>query len=94
MPWQSESNGTSTYVVMCGGLYIETPALKTLGVWLRVIDSGWVNVQAPVQVDIALPGIADSFLLATLVAHTRRAHQVTVADIYIYIYIFFKALCL
>ena len=60
---------------MCGGLYIEIAALKTLGVWLR--DSGWV--QLLMQVNIASPGIADSFLFATPVAHTRIAHQVTVA---------------
>ena len=60
---------------MCGGLYIETAALKTLGDWLR--DSGWVQIL--VQADIASPRIADSCLHATHVAHTRRAHQVTVA---------------
>ena len=49
--------------------------LKTLGVWFR--DSG--RVQALLQTDIAPPGIADLFLHATHVAHTRRAHQVTVA---------------
>ena len=67
------------YVVMCGGFYIETAALKTLRDWLR--DNGWV--QALVQADVASPGIADLFLHVTHVAHTRRAHQVTVAALYI-----------
>ena len=67
------------YVFTCGGLFIETAALKTLGVWLR--DSGWVQVL--VQVDITSPGIADSISLAIHVAHTKIAHQVRVAAIYI-----------
>ena len=41
------------------------------------MSSGWV--QALMQVNIASPGIADSFLLATTVAYTRIAHQVRVA---------------
>ena len=45
------------YVVMSGGLYIKTAALNIPEVCLR--DSGWV--QALMQVDIAIPGIADSF---------------------------------
>jgi len=73
------------YVVMFGGLHIEMAALKTLGDWLR--GSGWV--QELVQADITSPGIADSFLQATHVVPTRRAHQVTVA-----VHIHFKASCL
>ena len=46
MPWQSKSNGTSIYVVMCGGLYIETAALKTLGDWLREQTMYSVAVEA------------------------------------------------
>ena len=64
---------------MFGGLHIEMAVLKTLGDWLR--GSGWG--QALVQADIASPGIADSFLHATHVACTRRAHQVTFAALYI-----------
>ena len=72
-------SGEDKYVVMFGGLHIEMALLKTLGDWLR--GSGWV--QALVQADLASPGIADSFLLATHVAGTRRAHQVTVVALYI-----------
>ena len=71
--------GEDKYVVMIGGLHIEMAALKTLGDWLRF--SGWV--QALVQADIASLGIAYSFLHATHVARTSRAHQVTVAALYI-----------
>ena len=34
------------YVVMCGGLYIETAALKTLGDWLREQTMYSVAVEA------------------------------------------------
>ena len=76
--WPDEY-GEDKYVVMFGGLHIKMAVLKTLGDWLR--GSGWV--QALVQADLASPGIADSFLQATHVAYTRRAHQVTVVALYI-----------
>ncbi len=60
-------------------LHIEMAALKTLGDWLK--GSGWV--QALVQAGITTQGTADSFLQAAHVARTRRAHQVTVAALYI-----------
>ena len=60
---------------MFGSLHIEMAALKTLGVWLQ--GSGWV------QAEIATAGTADSFLRASHVLHTRRAHQVTAAALYI-----------
>ena len=80
--WPGEY-GEDKYVLMFGGLHIEMAVLKTLGDWLR--DSGWV--QALVQADIA--GISDSFLQATHVVPTRRAHQVTVAA-----HVHFKVSCL
>ena len=58
---------------------LEMAVLKILGDWLR--GSGWV--QALVQTDLASPGIADSFLQATHVARTRRAHQIIVVALYI-----------
>ena len=76
--WPDEY-GEDKYVVMLGGLHNEMVALKTLGDWLE--GNGWV--QALVQADIVSPGIADSFLKATHVARTRRAHQVTAAALYI-----------
>ena len=80
MQWKwPEDYGEDKFVVMFGGLHIEMAALKTLGDWLR--GSGWV--QALVQAEITTPGTADSFLQAAHVARTRRAHQVTVAALYI-----------
>lgn len=76
--WQ-ESYGEDHIVVMFGGLHIEMAALKTLGDWLQ--GSGWV--QALVQAEIATAGTADSFLRASHVLRTRRAHQVTAAALYI-----------
>jgi len=67
-------------VVMFGGLHIEMAALKRLGDWLQG-RSGWV--QALVQAEIATAATADSFLRASHVLRTRRAHQVTAAALYI-----------
>jgi len=74
-----ESYGEDQIVVMFGGLHIEMAALRTLGDWLQ--GSGWV--QALVQAEIATAGTADSFLRASHVLRTRRAHQVTAAALYI-----------
>ena len=63
------------FVVVCGGLHIEMAALKTVGDWLQ--GSGWV--QALVQAEITSAGSAYSFLRASHVSRTRRAHQVTAA---------------
>ncbi|KAL8572888.1 hypothetical protein ACOMHN_011137 [Nucella lapillus] len=60
---------------MFGGLHIEMAALRTLGDWLQ--GSGWV--QALVQAEIVTAGTADSFLRASHVLRSRRAHQVTAA---------------
>uniref|UniRef100_UPI00358E92D9 uncharacterized protein n=1 Tax=Myxine glutinosa TaxID=7769 RepID=UPI00358E92D9 len=74
-----ESYGEDQIVVMFGGLHIEMAALRTLGDWLK--GSGWV--QALVQAEIVTAGTADSFLRASHVLRTRRAHQVTAAALYI-----------
>lgn len=71
--------GDYKFVIMFGGLHIEMAALKTVGDWLK--GSGWV--QALVQADITTAGTADSFLRAAHVIRTRRAHQVTLAALYI-----------
>jgi len=53
--------------------------LKTVVDWIK--GSGWV--QALIQVDFVSPGVADSLLQVTHVVRTRRAHQITVAALYI-----------
>lgn len=62
---------------MFGGLHIEMAALKTLGNLLE--GSGWTG--ALVQAGITTPGTADSFLNASHVTRTRRAHQVTASSL-------------
>ncbi|KAL7408249.1 hypothetical protein ABVT39_020345 [Epinephelus coioides] len=74
-----EMYGEDKFVVMFGGLYIEMAALKTLGDWLQ--GSGWV--EALVQAEITTAGTADSFVRASHVTRSRRAHQVTAAAVYI-----------
>ena len=71
--------GEDKFVIMFGGLHIEMAALKTVGDWLK--GSGWV--QALVQAGITTVGTADSFIHAAHVTRTRRAHQVTLAALYI-----------
>ncbi|KAL8614538.1 hypothetical protein ACOMHN_066368 [Nucella lapillus] len=68
---------------MFGGLHIEMAALRTLGDWLQ--GSGWV------QAEIAT---AYSFLRASHVLRTRRAHQVTAAALYILQHRAYKHYCL
>ena len=63
-------------MIVLGGLHIEMAALKVIGDWLE--DSGWV--EALVQAKV---GIADSFLKASHVTHTKHAHQVTASSLYI-----------
>ena len=65
--------GEDKLVIMFGGLHIEMAAFKVLGEWLE--DSGWKH--ALIQADIASPGTADSFLKASHIAKTRRAHQIS-----------------
>ena len=75
----SESYGEDELVVMFGGLHIELAALKMVGDWQQ--GSGWVH--ALVQAEITTPGTADSFLHASHITRTRRAHQVTASALYI-----------
>jgi len=74
-----ETHGEDKLVVMFGGLHVEMAALKTLGDWLQ--GSGWTHALA--QAEIAAAGTADSFLRASHVTRTRRAHQLTAAALYI-----------
>ena len=82
--------GEYKFVIMFGGLHIEMAALKTIGDWLK--GSSWV--QALAQAEIATAGTADSFLRATHVTRTRRAHQVTVAALYILKHRAYASYCL
>ena len=76
--WPS-THGEKKFVLMLGGLHIEMAALKLLGDWLD--GSGWTS--ALVAAEVATRGVADSFIKATHVTRTRRAHQVTAACLFI-----------
>ena len=76
--WQwPDVYGEKRLIVMFGGLHIEMAALKALGKWLE--DSGWTS--SLVMADVASSGTADSFLKASHVSKTRRAHQITAASL-------------
>ena len=66
-------------VVMFGGLHIEMAAFKALGKWIH--GSGWI--EALTNGSVASSGVADSFLSASHITRTRRAHQVTAASLHI-----------
>ena len=70
--------GEDQFVIMFGGLHIEMAVLKVIGDLLT--DSGWTS--ALVEAGIASSGTADSFLKASHVTKTRRAHQITAASLY------------
>ena len=71
--------GKDKVVIMFGGLHIEIAAFKVLGEWLEA--SVWTY--ALTQADVASSGTADSFLKASHVTKTRRAHQITACSLYI-----------
>ena len=73
------THGEDHFVVMFGGLHIEMAAPKVLGDLLE--GSGWTG--ALTQADVASPGTADSFLKASHVTRTRRAHQITASGLYL-----------
>lgn len=77
--WSSETHGEDHFVVMFGGLHVEMTALKTIGDLLE--ESGWTS--ALLQAGVATSGTADSFLKASHVTRTRRAHQVTASSLYL-----------
>lgn len=78
--WQyPATHGEDKFVIMFGGLHIEMAFLKVIGDWLR--DSGWTEALSDAHV--ASSGVADSFLKASHVTRTRRAHQVTACSLYI-----------
>ena len=63
---------------MFGSLHIEMAALKSIGTLLQ--SSGWTS--AIVETDIASSGTAESFLSASSVTRTRKAHQITASCLY------------
>ena len=74
-----ETHGEQKFVIQFGGLHIEMAFLRVIGDWLK--DSGWI--ESLVEANVASSGIADSFLKASHVKRTRRAHQVTACALYI-----------
>ena len=76
--WKA-SHGESQFIVMFGGLHIKMAALKALGTLLN--GSGWTAALG--EAKVASLGTAESFLHASHVTRTRRAHQVTACSLYI-----------
>ena len=66
-------------VFLLGGLHIEMAAFKALGRW--VDGSGWT--EALVNASVTTSGVANSFITASHITRTRRAHQLTAASLYI-----------
>ena len=64
---------------MFGGLHIEMAALKMLRDLLECSRCTGALIQA----GIATPGTANSFLRASHVTRTQRAHQVTASSLYL-----------
>lgn len=65
--------GESRFLVMFGGLHIEMALWNTIGDFME--GSGWTA--ALTEAGVASAGKADSFLKASHLTRTRRAHQVT-----------------
>ena len=74
-----EIYGEEKFVIMIGGLDIEKAALSTVGDWLK----GSVWTSSLLQADVTTPGTADSFLKVSHITRTRRAHQITLASLFI-----------
>ena len=68
------SHGENQFVIMLGGLHIEMAAFKVLGNWLD--GSGWMSIIA--DAGVKSTRVADSFIKASHLTRTRRAHQITV----------------
>lgn len=67
------------FSAMMGGLHIEMASLQMLGKWLT--GCGWSEIMY--SAGVATQGIAESFLTASHVTRTWRAHQVIVASLHI-----------
>ena len=75
--------------MMFGVRHVELTALKAIGTWTE--DSGWTG--ALVKSGIASSGTADSFLKASPVSKTRRAHQITASVLTILMLTAYKSYC-
>ena len=71
--------GEKQFVIMLGGLHIEMAAFKVLVNWLD--GSGWTSVK--VYSGVSSAGVADSFIKASHLTRTRRAHQIAAASLHI-----------
>ena len=69
---QKDSAGDDNLVVMLGGLHIEQAALEAIG-WVEVLS----------QAEINMAGRAESLINCAHITHTRYAHQVTAARLFI-----------
>jgi len=70
------SHGENQFVIRLGGLHIEMAAFKVLG--NRLDGSGWTSVIA--DAGVTSTGVAESFIKASHLTRTRRAHQITAAS--------------
>ena len=75
----SDLYGEKKFMVMFGGLHIDMAFLKIIGGWLE--GSGWTTALA--DGNVATPGTAESFIKASSVAHSQRAHQGTACSLFI-----------
>jgi len=73
-----EKYGEDKFVIMFGGLHIEMAALRSIGTFLQ--GSGWTAALG--EAGVASSGSADSFLSASHVTKTRKAHQVSACSLY------------
>ena len=78
--WPDTIYGEDKYLVMFGGLHIESAALKAIGSWLE--GSGWTNIIFEAQV-FETTGVADSLVSAPHITRARHAHEVTSATLYL-----------
>jgi len=74
-----QTHGENNFVIMFGGLHIEMAAFRALGKWID--KSGWTTVLS--NAGVATPGVVDSFISASHITRTRRAHQITSACLHI-----------
>jgi len=81
-----ELYGEDKLIVMFGPLHIEMGALRLLGEWLD--QSGWTSTL--VQANISSVGIAISYVKASHVGRTRRAHQITACALFILLKVAYK----
>ena len=77
--WNLAEFSEAKFIIMFGGLHIEMASFKMLGKWLS--GSGWAEVMC--NAGVATQGVAESFLSASHITRTRRAHQVTAASLFI-----------